>query len=109
MGIVSSISFVYHEEPLFQVDDPDMIAAFMENYNSNTQQAMDIENGGNWQGYSLIMYHKDYPFPQYEIECCYSPEQGTACHRTSALGEWFLLPAEWCKVISEADFNTRDK
>lgn len=107
--IVSSISFVYDEEPLFQVDDPEMIAAFMEIYHSATQQAVDIENGGNWRGCSLIMHHKEYPFLQYEIECYYSPEQGTACCRTSALGEWFPLPAEWCKVISEADFNTRDK
>ena len=31
------------EEPLFQVDDPEMIAAFMEIYHSATQQAVDIE------------------------------------------------------------------
>ena len=104
---VSSVSLVYHEEPLFKVDDPAMIAAFMEVYHSDTQQAMDIENGGDWQGCSLIMHHKDYPFLQYAIECCCSLEQGTACYRTSALGDWFPLPAEWYAVISEHDFPTR--
>lgn len=53
VGIVSSISFVYHEEPLFQVDDPDMIVAFMEVYNSDTQQATDIENDGGLAGLLL--------------------------------------------------------
>lgn len=106
---VASVSFVYYDEPLFTVDDPAMIAAFMEAYNSDAQQAMDIENDGNWLGCSLMMHHKDYPFLQYEIECYYSPEQQTACYRTSALGEWSPLPAEWCKVISEADFPARDE
>ncbi len=104
---VSSVSLVYHEEPLFQVDDPTMIAAFMEVYHSDTQQVVDIKSDGDWRGCSLIMHHKDYPFLQYEIECRYSLEQGTACYRTSALGEWFPLPAEWCEVISEHDFPTR--
>lgn len=101
---VSSVSLVYEKETLLQVDDSAMIAAFMEVYHSDTQQAMDIGNGGDWRRGSLIMHHKDYPFLQYEIECCCSPEQGTACYRTSALGEWFPLPAEWCKTISETDF-----
>lgn len=91
------------------MDDPDMIAAFMEVYNSDTQQAMDIENDGSWRGCSLIMHHKEYPFLQYEIEWYYSPGQRTACYRTSALEDWFPLPAAWCKVISQADFNTSDE
>ena len=103
---VSSVSLVYDEETLFQVDAPAMIAAFMEVYSSDTKQAMDIKNDGDWRGCSLIMHHKDFPFLQYEIECRCSLEQGTACYRTSALGEWFPLPAEWYAVISEHDFPT---
>lgn len=106
--MVSSVTVVSKEEETSaQVDDPAMIAAFMEVYHSDTQQVVDIKSDGNWQGYSLIMHHKDYSFLQYEIECRYSQEQGTACYRTSALGEWFSLPDEWCEVISEHDFPTR--
>ncbi len=103
---VSSVSLVCNEETLSQVDDPAMVVAFMEIYHSDTQQAVDIENDGDWQYGSLIMHHKDYSFLQYAIECCRSLEQGVACYRTSALGEWFPLPTEWCRVISETDFPT---
>jgi len=106
---VSSVSLACNEEPLFQVDSPAMIASFMEAYHSDTKQAFGIKHDGGWQYGSLIMHHKDYPFLQYEIECCCSLEQGMAGYRTSALGEWFPLPEEWCKVISENDFPARDE
>ena len=101
---VASISFICQEGSLFQVDDPALIAAFMEVYHSDGQPPADIEDGAGWRGCSLIMRHKEYPFLQYEIECYYSPEQKTACYRTSPLGEWFPFPAAWCEIISEADF-----
>ncbi len=104
---VSSVSLVCNEETLSQVEDPAMVVAFMEIYHSDTQQTVDIENDGDWQYGSLIMHHRDYPFLQYAIECCRSLEQGVACYRTSALGEWFPLPAEWYEVISEHDFPIR--
>lgn len=103
---VSSVSVVCNEEKLFQVDALAMIDAFMEVYNSDTQQVVDIENDGDWQYGSFIMHHKDYSFLQYEIECCCSLEKGTACYRTSAMGEWFSLPDEWGEIISEHVFLT---
>lgn len=106
---VSSISLVYHEETLFQMDAPAMIAAFMEVYHSDAQQAVNIENDGDWQDCSLIMHHKDYPFLQYELKCRCSLEQGTVCYRTSALGEWFPMPTKWCEVILGRDFPIRDE
>lgn len=104
--MVSSVTVVSkeEEETSAQVDDPAMIAALLEAYNGDSVQ---VPNSEDWVYGSLIMHHKDYPFLQYEIRCRYSLEQGTACYRTSTLGEWFPLPDEWYAVISEHDFPTR--
>lgn len=106
---VVSVSLVYQGESLLEVDDPAMIAAFMEVYHSEAPQAVDMGNDGDRRSCSLVLYHKDYPFLKYEIKCCCAPEQGTACYQTSAMEEWYPLPDAWCAVISEIDFPAKDE
>ncbi len=90
------------------MDDPAMIAALLEVYNSDSFQAKpEFQNGGDWLACFLILHHADYPFLQYEIECRYLPEQEVSYCGNHQL-EWFVLPAGWCGVILEHDFPARD-
>lgn len=103
--MVSSVTVVSkeEEETSAQVDDPAMIAALLEAYNGDSVQ---VPNSEDWVYGSLIMYHKDFPFLQYEIEYRYSLElEISYCQNKKH--EWLLLPAEWYAVISEHGFPTR--
>jgi len=104
---VSSVAVVYNnnEHAPTQVDSPAMIAVLLEAFNGSTVQAPNLE-GGEWV--SLVIDHKDFPFLQCKIKCCYLMEQETVyCQNKDR--EWFALPAEWCEVISEHDFPTRSE
>ena len=103
--MVSSVALVFENEDSTsaQVDDPAMIATLLEALSGDNAQKL---TGEDWVRGSLIMHHKDFPFLQYEIECCYSPEQEISyCQNASR--EWLPLPAEWFAVLSEHDFPTR--
>lgn len=108
---VSSITVVYEDEKKAsaQVDDPAMIAALLEVYNSDSFQTKpEFQNGGNWLACSLILHHTDYPFLQYEIDCRYLPEQAISYCRNDQL-EWFVLPSVWCEAILEHGFPAGNK
>jgi len=104
---VSSVTVVSEkgEETSAQVNDPAMTAALLEAFNGDRVQTRD---GEDWVYGSLIMHHKDFPFLQYEIEYCCSLEKEKACCRNKD-NEWYVLPAEWYKVISEHGFPNRGK
>ena len=99
---VSSVAFVYgdDESSSAQVDDPAMIAALLEALNGESIQTL---NGQGWEYGFLTMQHKDYPFLQCRIKCCYSLEQEISYCQNGEC-EWFPLPAEWFAAISEHDF-----
>ena len=91
--MVSSVTLVFENEDSTsaQVDDPAMIAALLEALNGDSDQK---PTGEGWVGGSLIMHHKDFPFLQYEVEFCYSPEQEISyCQNVDR--EWLPLPAGW--------------
>lgn len=104
---VSYVALVYGdaENTLAQVDDSSMIAALLEVFNGDSIQALD---GEDWVYSSLIMYHKDFPFLQCSIKCCFSSEQEISyCQNENR--EWIILPDEWYAVISEHDFPARGR
>ena len=86
-----------------RVDDSAMIASLLEAFHGESIQALD---GGEWMFGSLIMHHKEFPFLQCEIKCCYSTKQEISyCQNQDH--EWFVLPAEWYGVISEHGFPAK--
>jgi hypothetical protein len=103
---VSSVAIGYKdmENISAQVDDPAMIAALFEVFNGDSIQTLD---GQDWVYGSLIMRHKDFPFLQCDMECCYSPEQEISYCKNKDR-EWFVLPAEWNTIISEYGFPAKD-
>ena len=103
--MVSFVTLVFENEDSTsaQVDDPAMIATLLEALSGDNAQKL---TGEDWVRGSLIMHHKDFPFLQYEIECCYSPEQEIS-YCQNADRDWLPLPAEWFAVLSEHDFPTR--
>ena len=105
--MVSSVTLVSESEDSTpaQVDNPAMIAALLESYSGDSVQA---PTGESWVSGALIMHHKDFPFLQYEIEYCYSPDQEIS-YCQNADREWFPLPAEWLSVLSEHDFPIRNE
>lgn len=96
---VNSAALFYKEEkkPSAQVEEPAVLAALLEALGSNSVQR---PAGTDWKYASLVMGHKDFPFLQCEIKCCYSPEQETAYCQGEGY-KWFLLPQEWLEVFLE--------
>ncbi len=107
---VSSISIAPEKEDgiSVRVEDAAMIAGLLELYNDdNAQTAVDFRNRDGWLMCSLIMHHRDFPFLQYRTRCCYAPEQSILYCEKGKSREWFAMPTEWAKVISEHVFFAR--
>lgn len=95
---VGPASFVYQDEEDIsaQVNDPAMIASLLEAFDGDSVGTLAGEN--RVYG-SLLLSHREYPFLQCELECCYLPEKGAAYCRNEG-GEWVALPGEWGEIIS---------
>jgi len=83
------------------IDDPALIQSLLDAYESDSSQAVELPAGQDtWEGCTLILHHKDYPFLQYEISASYLPDQNLAYCQNDAL-EWFALPEEWAEVLTQ--------
>ena len=105
--MVSSVTAVSEKEEiaLVQTDDPVMISLLLESFNNGSRAQEKFKSKGEWSDCFLVLHHKDYPFLQYKMECCFSLDQGTACCQNQ-YRKWFVLPEEWFAALAEAEpFN----